>query len=89
MAAGYIYENSAKESARGEGGGARGYASLIIPGLSEVPRWCPRAREGCVRKRGTPSPICMLLYRCFVRGRVEVDIQIHGRRREGQGSTNR
>lgn len=27
-------------------------------------------REGCIRKRGTPGPIYMLLYRCFVRGRV-------------------
>jgi len=59
-----IFTKTAQKSIRATRVATRG---LIIPELSEVPRWCPWAREGCVRKRGTPSPICMLLYRCFVR----------------------
>ena len=44
-------------------------ASLIIGRFGSFAMLSPGG-EGCIRKRGTPGPIYMLLYRCFVRGRV-------------------
>ena len=84
-AAGYIYENSAKEHK----GNTRGYTRPYYSGALGSSAGVPGRGRVAFEKEGRPvQSVCFSIDALYA-GSVEVDIQIHGRRREGQGSTNR
>lgn len=84
----YLYKNSTRK--REHKGNTRATRGLIIPELSrKLHDGVPGRGRAAFEKEGRPvQSVCFSIDALYA-GSVEVDIQIHERRREGQGSTNR